>query len=283
VLGPAYMKALFDPGQPLDARRYYLIFPDSIGHGRSSKPSDDLKASFPNYGYGDMVDLQHKLVTEALGVKHVHAVLGMSMGGMNAWQWAVAYPDFMDGVMPVVSLPIKVSGRNMLWRRMVIQAIRSDPEWNNGTYTKPPSGWLSAYEISRMMIDGVPHLQALIPDGPAADRFIAEARTTAQSIDANDILYALKASADYDPEPGLAAIKAKLFALNFDDDEYNPEKLHVLDRLMPKVKNGHFVVQPASEKSSGHLAITHPELWAQHVGDFMRELGDAPSRVGTGE
>jgi homoserine O-acetyltransferase/O-succinyltransferase len=155
---PAYMKALFDPDRPLDARRYYLIFPDNVGHGQSSKPSDGLKAQFPNYGYRDIVDLQHKLVTETLGIKHLHAVLGTSMGGMNAWQWAEAYPNDMDGVMPVVSLPIKVSGRNMLWRRMVINDIRSDPEWNGGNYTKPPTGWLRGFGILRMMIDGVPHL-----------------------------------------------------------------------------------------------------------------------------
>jgi homoserine O-acetyltransferase/O-succinyltransferase len=283
LLSPTYMKALFDPGRPLDARRYYLIVPDSVGHGQSSKPSDGLKAGFPNYGYGDIVDLQHKLVTETLGIKHLHAILGMSMGGMNAWQWAEAYPDAMDGVMPVVSLPIKVSGRNLLWRRMVIDAIRSDPEWNRGNYTKPPTGWLRGYEVLRMMIDGVPHLQTVITDGPAADRFIADARKQAEPVDANDILYSLKSSADYDPQPGLASITTKVFALNFADDEFNPVELHVLERLMPRVRQGRFVVQPGSETSYGHLTMAHPDLWAKHVGAFMRALGDAAPRVGTAE
>ena len=231
LLSPTYMKALFDRGQPLDAHSYYLIFPDSVGHGQSSRPSDGLRAGFPNYGYGDIVDLQHKLVTETLRIKHLHAILGLSMGGMNAWQWAEAYPDAMDGVMPVVSLPIKVSGRNMLWRRMVINDIRADPDWNSGNYTKPPSGWLRAYEVLRMLIDGVPHLQVIVPDGQAADRFIEGARKQAEAVDANDILYSLKSSADYDPEPSLASIKTKVFALDFADDAFNPEELHVLERL----------------------------------------------------
>jgi homoserine O-acetyltransferase len=279
LLSPTYMKALFDMGRPLDAQRHYLIFPDSVGHGQSSKPSDGLKANFPNYGYRDIVDLQHKLVAEALGINHLRAHLGMSMGGMNAWQWAEAYPDAMDGVMPVVSLPIKVSGRNLLWRRMVISDIRSDPEWNGGSYTKPPTGWLRGYEILRMMIDGVPHLQVIVPDGQAADRLIEDAREQAEAIDANDILYSLKSSVDYDPEPGLASIKTKVFALNFDDDAFNPEVLHVLERLIPQVPLGRFIVQPGSETSFGHLTMAHPELWAQHVGEFMHWLGDAPLQV----
>ena len=279
LLSPTYMKALFDPGRPLDAHRYYLIFPDSVGHGQSSKPSDRLKANFPSYGYRDIVDLQHKLVTETLGINHLHALLGMSMGGMNAWQWAEAYPDVIDGVMPVVSLPIKVSGRNMLWRRMVINDIRSDPEWKGGNYAEPPTGWLRGYEILRMMIDGVPHLQAIVPDGQAADRLIEDARKQAEPVDANDILYSLTSSADYDPEPGLASITTKVFALNFDDDEFNPEMLHVLERLIPQVAHGRFIVQPGSETSFGHLTMAHPELWAQHVGEFMRWLGDAPPRL----
>jgi homoserine O-acetyltransferase len=148
LLSKHYMEALFAAGRPLDATRYFLILPDNVGHGKSSKPSDGLKAAFPKYGYADMVDLQHRLVTEKLGIEHLHAILGMSMGGMNAWQWAEAYPDAMDGVMPVVSMPIPISGRNMLWRRIVIDAIRSDPQWNGGNYTSPPQGWLNAFPIN---------------------------------------------------------------------------------------------------------------------------------------
>ena len=274
LLSKNYMEALFAPGRPLDATRYFLIFPDNVGHGKSSKPSDGLKAAFPKYGYGDMVDLQHRVVTETLGIEHLHAILGMSMGGMNAWQWAEAYPDAMDGVMPVVSMPIPISGRNMLWRRMVIGAIRSDPQWNGGHYNAPPQGWLQASPLVRMMIDGVPHLQVLVPDGPAADRFIADARSQAISVDANDILYSLSSSADYDPRPGLAAIQTKVYALNFADDEFNPAELHVLEELVPKVPQGRFVLQPGSAESFGHLTMAHPELWSEQVAEFMRSLGD---------
>ena len=275
LLTSTFMNALFDPGRPLDARRYYLIFADSVGHGRSSKPSDGLRASFPHYGYRDEVDLQHRLVTQTLGIKHLRAILGLSMGGMNAWQWAETYPDAMDGIMPVVSLPIAVSGRNLLWRRMVIDDIRSDPDWQGGNYTKSPKGWFGGYTLLRMMIDGVPHLQALIQDGPAAARFIRDARKEADPIDPNDDLYSLESSQDYDPQPGLASIRAKVFALNFADDEFNPSELHVLDRLMPKVPHGRFIVQEGSETSYGHLTMAHPELWSQHVAEFMHELADA--------
>jgi homoserine O-acetyltransferase/O-succinyltransferase len=278
VLSPEFTKALYDSGRPLDAGRYYLIFADSIGHGQSSRPSDGLKAKFPNYGYSDMVDLQHRLVAETLGIKQLHAIVGMSMGGMNAWQYAEAYPDAVSGVMPIVSFPAKVSGRNLLWRRMVIDDIRSDPAWNEGNYGKAPKGWLRGYELLRLMIDGVPHLQSIIADGDAADRFIAQAKGQAALIDANNVLYSLQSSSDYDPEPALSSIKAKVFALNFDDDEFNPEQLQILEHLMPQVSHGRYVVQTASENSDGHLTMAHPALWAEHVGEFMRWLEAEPGR-----
>ena len=280
LLGPDYVKALFDPGRPLDARRYYLIIPDNFGHGQSSKPSDGLRAKFPHYRYDDLVALQHKLVTETLGIKHLHALIGMSMGGMNAWQWAEGYPDATDGVMPVVSLPVMVSGRNLVWRRLVIDMIRSDPQWHNGNYSRPPIGWLEGFEVLRMMIDGVPHLQAIVPDQEAAEKFLAQARQQSAGVDANDILYSLEASADYNPEPGLSAIKTKVFALNFSDDEFNPDALQILESLMPEVKSGRHVVQPGTSTSFGHLTMAHPELWANHVGEFMAWLGDTPEKVG---
>jgi len=270
LLGPAYMKALFDPGRPLDAGRYYLIFPDNVGHGQSSKPSDGLKAHFPDYNYADLVDLQHKLVTETLGVKHLHAILGMSMGGMNAWQWAEAYPDMMDGVMPVVSLPIPVSGRNLLWRRMVIDSIRTDPSWKHGDYAQAPRGWVDGYKILRMMIDSAPALQSEIPDQQAAGKFLETTTQQAEHTDANDILYSIKSSFDYDPRPGLAKITTKLFALNFADDEFNPASLHVLEQTVPTLKQGRYIVQPGTPSSIGHYMMTRPDLWAGHVAEFMR-------------
>jgi homoserine O-acetyltransferase/O-succinyltransferase len=274
LLTSAYMHALFDAGRSLDASRYFLIFADSLGHGRSTKPSDGLRMRFPNYGYRDIVDLQHRLVTETLGIRRLHAILGMSMGGMNAWQWAEAYPDAMDGVMPVVSLPIKISGRNLIWRHLAMDYIRSDPEWRGGDYAKPFPGWTQAYQLLRMMIDGVPHMQAIAPDGAAADKFLADAAAQATSADPNDVLYSLKSSADYDPEPGLDAIRTKLFALNFGDDEFNPDTLQILETLMARVRGGRYVVQPGTPNSFGHLTMAHPELWSQHVAAFMRKLGE---------
>ena len=157
LLTPEYQKALYAPGQPLDALKYFLIVPDNLGHGKSSRPGDGLRANFPHYGYADLVELQHKLVTEALGIEHLHAIVGMSMGGMNAWQWAEAYPDAMDGIMPVVSFPVRVTGRNLLWRRLVIDDIRSDPAWQRGDYSSATPNFIRAYQLLRMMIDGVPH------------------------------------------------------------------------------------------------------------------------------
>jgi homoserine O-acetyltransferase len=272
VLSSEYTKALYDPGRPLDAGKYYLIFADSVGHGQSSRPSDGLKAKFPRYGYNDMVDIQHRLVSETLGIKRLHAIVGMSMGGMNAWQYAEAFPDAVDGVMPVVSFPTRVSGRNLLWRRMVMDGIRTDPEWNDGNYTKAPKGWVRGYEMLRLMIDGVPHLQAAIPDAEAADKFIAVTDAQAGLIDANNVLYSLQSSGDYDPEPKLSTIRARVFALNFDDDEFNPDQLQLLEQLMLKVPHGRFVVQKGGEGSEGHLTMAHPAQWADHVREFMRWL-----------
>ena len=270
-----FTRSLYAPGAPLDARRYFLIFPDAVGCGQSSKPSDGLRAKFPNYGYGDTVDIQHKLVTETLEISHLHAILGLSMGGMNAWAWAEAYPDMMDGVMPVVSLPIKVSGRNAIWRRLAIDLIRDDPAYRGGDYSGPVPGFVRAYALLRMMIDGVAHLQTVAPDTSAAESFLSGVAGQARGADPNDLLYSLEASADYDPEPKLSAIRTKLFALNFDDDEFNPDRLGYLERLTPRIPGARFVVQKGTADSPGHLTMARPDLWAGRVGDFMRELDAA--------
>jgi len=275
-----YTKSLYDPGQPLDANRYFLIFPDAIGCGQTSKPSDGLRAKFPNYGYGDMVDIQHKLVADTLGIKHLHAILGMSMGGMNAWQWAEAYPGEMDGVMPVVSLPTKVSGRNAIWRHLAVDMIRDDPGYKDGDYTGPLTNTARAYSLLRMMIDSVEHLQSVAPDGESTDNFLGELAAQSRGIDANDLLYSLKSSADYDPEPHLSAIRTKLFALNFDDDEFNPDRLGVLEKLTPTIAGARYVVQKGTANTPGHLTMTRPDLWAQHVGTFMHWLESGHETTG---
>lgn len=272
LLTPEYIKSLFAAGQPLDANHYYLIFPDNLGHGKSSRPGDGLRAHFPHYGYNDLVDLQHKLITETLGIKRLHAILGMSMGGMNAWQWAEAYPDNVEAIMPVVSLPVPISGRNLLWRRIVIANIRNDPDWQRGDYVKPPLGFEEGFQVLRMMIDGVSHLQEVVNDTKAAEDFMAAAAKQNAQSDPNDLLYSLEASQDYDPEPGLATIKAKVYALNFSDDEFNPDGLGLLQSRMKLVKNGSYVVQKGSPDSFGHLTMAHPSLWAARVREFMNSL-----------
>lgn len=273
MLTPEFRKSLYAPGQPLDATRYYLIIPDNLGHGQSSKPSDGLRGKFPHYGYNDLVELQHKLVTETLKVKRLHAILGVSMGGMNAWQWAEAYPDQVEAIMPVVAFPVRVSGRNLLWRRIVIAGIRNDPDWQNGDYARQPRGFAEGYQVLRMMIDGVPRLQAAIPDTKAAEDYLALLNKQGAQGDANDLLYSLDSSQDYDPEPHLSEVKAKVYALNFSDDEFNPDELGILQSKMKLVKNGRYAVQAGSAESFGHLTMAHPALWAPHVREFMDSLG----------
>lgn len=272
VMTPEYIEALYGPGKPLDANRYYLIIPDNVGHGQSSKPSDGLLARFPNYGYQDIVDLQHKLVTETLGIHKLHAILGMSMGGMNAWQWAVEYPDAVKGIMPVVSFPTSISGRNLLWRTIVTNGIRNDPTWHGGQYAKQPDSFRDGYLILRMMIDSVPRLQSQVSDLASANQWIDTAGKESTNADANNVLYSLESSRDYNPEPKLGSIKAKVFALNFDDDEFNPNQLQTLQTLMKQVPNGSYVVQKGTDSSPGHLTMAKPSLWADHVKNFMQSL-----------
>ena len=272
MLTPEYKETLFSEGRPLDAHRYYLIFLDNLGHGKSTKPSDGLEARFPHYGYDDLVDLQHKLVVENLGIKRLHAIVGVSMGGMNAWQWAEVYPDEVEGIMPVVSLPAKVSGRNLLWRRLAIFYIRNDPTWRNGKYTQPSLGFTEAYLLLRMMIDGVPHLQSKIPDAISAEKFITTIASQTQGADPNDLLYSLESSRDYDPSPALERIKARTYALNFSDDEFNPDVLNILETEIRRVKDARYFVQQGSSNTYGHLTMTHPALWADHVREFMNWL-----------
>ncbi len=270
--GAEFKKALFVAGAPLDPGRYFVIIPDDIGHGKSSKPSDGLKAGFPHYGYGDMVDLQHKLVTETLGIRHLHAVIGMSMGCMNAWQWAEAYPEAMDGIMPIACFPAPISGRNLLWRRMLVDTIKSDPRWDNGNYQKePPSGAQGAL-LARLMIDGVPALQQEVRTPEDADAIIHGFKSQVAGGDANDLLYAFESSLDFNAEPGLSQIRTKVFALNFADDEFYRDSLQILQGDMQQVRGGKVVIRPISAGSTGHFSMSHPNLWKDEVAAFMQWL-----------
>jgi homoserine O-acetyltransferase/O-succinyltransferase len=272
LLVPEYQEALFAPGAPLDATRFFLIIPDDIGHGHSSKPSDGLKASFPRYGYGDMVDLQHKLVVESLRLTHLHAIVGMSMGCMNAWQWAETYPDAMDGIMPIACFPAPISGRNLLWRRILVDGIRSDPLWQNGNYQQQPPSGAAGFVLARLMIDGVPALQQEVRSPEVADAFIRGIKSQTENLDTNDLLYAFESSRDFDAEPGLSQIKTKVFALNFADDEFYRDSLQILERDIRQAHQGKVIVRPVTAGSAGHFSMAHPNLWKDQVKAFINWL-----------
>jgi homoserine O-acetyltransferase len=273
LLTPEYQRALFAPGSPIDATRFYVIIPDDVGHGGSSKPSDGLRTAFPHYGYADMVDIQHKLITESLGIEHLHAIVGMSMGCMNAWQWAEAYPDAMDGIMPVACFPASISGRNLLWRRMLVDGIKSDPLWENGNYQKQPLSGAAGLELARMMIDGVPALQQEVRSPEGADAFIRGLKAQVSSVDTNDLLYAFESSRDFNAERGISLIKTKVFALNFADDEFYRDSLQILEADVQQVRQGKFAVRPITTGSAGHFSMSHPDLWKDDVARFMNWIG----------
>ncbi len=230
-LTEGFAGTLFGPGQPLDATRYFIILPDSIGNGQSSKPSDGLRARFPRYNYDDMLVSQYRLLNEKLGVNHLRLILGVSMGGMHAWLWGQRYPDFMDAILPMVCLPTQISGRNRMQRRLVIDAIRNDPEWNGGNYVKPPQGFATALKMALIAASSARQLQLDAPTLESTDRLLDGyvAKRLAEN-DANDFLYAWEASRSYDPGPGLDRIRAPVFAINFADDEINPPELGVMER-----------------------------------------------------
>jgi homoserine O-acetyltransferase len=272
-LGANFTGQLFGKGQPLDAGRYYLIMPDAIGHGRSSKPSDGLRARFPRYGYNDMVEAQYRLITEGIGVDHLRLVLGTSMGGMHTWIWGEKYPDMMDALMPIASQPVQIAGGNFLWRRVITEAIRNDPDWNDGNYQKPPSRWVSILPISYMMVSNPRWLHEAAPTrAKAAELFDKIVDNGRKSLDANDFLYAWESSGDYDPEPDLGKIKAKLLAVNFADDLINPVELGVMDRTIAKIPNARSITMAGTDQSFGHLNLSHPEIWKLHLVGLLMSL-----------
>ncbi len=276
-LAPSLAGEIFGPGQPLDAARWYVILPDGLGRGGSTKPSDALKGRFPRYGYGDVVEAQHLLVTEGLGVSHLRLVLGTSMGGMHAWMWAERWPTMMDAVMPIASQPTQISGRNLLWRRIVTEAIRADPGWKGGDYQAPPRQWLRVLPLIAVMADSPARLQAQAPTREAANAlFDRMVETGAEGLDASDLLYWFESSWDYDPEPGLGKIQARLVAVNFADDEINPASLGVMERLVARVPRGSFAIVPASEKTRGHSTLTQAAVWKPHLESLLRELPPLP-------
>jgi homoserine O-acetyltransferase len=272
-LQPSLSSSLFGPGQPLDMTKYFIILPDALGRGGSSKPSDGMKGHFPHFHYSDMVEGQYRMLTEGLGIKHLRLLLGVSMGGMNAWQWAERYPDMMDAVMPIACMPTQISGRNMLIRRIVTQAIRHDPGWQNGDYQTQPTSYLYTLPLFPALTQGVGILQDAAPtyqDGIAYyDKMVERLR---QTVDANDYLYVMEASSDYNPEPGLDKIKAKLLAVNFADDEVNPVELGSFDKLVGRVPNGKGVMLPVGPNSNGHFTLLRADVWAPELRALMAAL-----------
>ena len=270
-LSPSFAGELFGPGELLDSASHFILLPDGIGTGRSSKPSDGLRAKFPHYRYGDMVRAQYRLLTEKLGVNHLQLVLGTSMGAMQAWMWAERYPDFMDGAVPLASLPTQIAGRNRMMRRLVSQSVRTDPGWKGGNYTTQPQGLFGALEILFTMTSSPRYLQRVAPTRDSADAYIdAWVGARMRSTDANDFIYQFEASADYDPEPLLEKIRVPLLAINSADDFVNPPELGLMERLIKRVPRGRYVLLPITDETRGHGTHSLPRIWKPYLADFLR-------------
>jgi homoserine O-acetyltransferase len=267
---------LFGEGQTLDAKRYFIILPDNIGHGESSKPSDGLHAHFPRYCYHDMIAAQYRLVTEKLGVDHLRLVMGTSMGGMHTWLWGELHPDFVDALMPLASVPAAIAGRNRMIRRMMIDSIRDDPDWKDGEYAVQPRGLDGAIFALFFMLSSPLELQKEASTRDDADRYfddwVADRR---RRTDANDFLYQFESSRDYDPSPALEKIRAPLFAVNSADDEVNPPELEIVDREIKRVAKGRYILLPTSPKTRGHGTHSLPEVWAPHLRELLQISANA--------
>lgn len=271
MLTPAFGGELFGAGQPLDASKYYIILPDALGAGKSSKPSDGLRAAYPRYNYDDMVLAQYRLVTEGLGVKHLRLVLGNSMGGMHTWLWGTTHPGFVDALVPMASQPSEMSGRNWMMRRLLTQAIRNDPEWMGGNYTRQPGGMKYANIVYGIATNGGTQAYSkLAPTRAAADKFIDDRFAAPFTPDANDFLYQWEASGDYNPGAGLGRIDAALLAINSADDERNPPELGVMERELPRVRGGKLYLIPASGDTRGHGTTGLARFWKQQLADLLQ-------------
>lgn len=277
MLNAGFAGELFGPGQPLDARRHFIVLPDAIGAGKSSKPSDGLRTRFPSYTYDDIVRAQYRLVTEHLNIRHLRLVIGQSAGGMQTWLWGEMYPEFMDALMPLASLPVAMSGRNWMMRRMVIDAIRNDPEWNSGNYSKQPSGLRSALVYFGIVTTGGTRaLYKAAPNRAEADRLVDQRLAQARNVDANDVLYQYEASRDYDPSSQLERIQAALLAINSEDDERNPSELGILGREIKRVKHGRHIQIPASDDTRGHGTTGEAKWWKVQLSELIQSRPNTP-------
>ncbi len=264
---------LFGPGELLDAATHFIVLPDGIGHGRSSKPSDGMHAHFPRYGYDDMIAAQYRLLTEGLHVDHLELVMGTSMGGMQTWMWGEKYPAFMDGLVPLASVPTQIAGRNRMLRKMIMDDIRQDPEWNGGDYGEQPRGLRAAVQVLLFMVSSPLQWQKAAPTRDAADRFLEEQmRSRLDGADANDFLYAFDASRDYDPSADLGKIEAPLLAINSADDQINPPELGLMEKLIPRVRRGRYVLVPTSDATHGHGTHSYPAVWKGYLEELLRGI-----------
>ena len=272
-LSPQFAGELYGAGQPLDTATHYLILPDNVGHGRSSKPSDGLRARFPRYAYEDMVTAQYRLVTDGLHVNHLLLVMGTSMGCMHSWLWAERYPDVMDGVVPLACIPTQLAGRNRMWRKMIIDDIRTDPDWKGGEYASQPRGLRAALQLLFMAGSSSLQLQRSAPTRDSADAYIARwLDTRFAETDANDLVYQVDASRDYDPSTALDRITAPVLAINSADDFINPPELGLMEQLIPRVPRARFVLIPTSERTRGHGTHTVAAVWKEYFGPFVAAL-----------
>jgi homoserine O-acetyltransferase len=277
MLTPAFAGELFGPGQPLDAAKYYIIIPDGIGHGASSKPSDGMKTAFPKYDYADMVDAQYRLVHDGLGIKHLRLVIGNSMGGMHTWIWGVKYPQFMDALVPMASQPTEMAARNWMLRRIMLETIRNDPDYNGGNYTTQPRMMkyaIAAYRFASA--GGTLGYQTLAPTSAKADKMVDEQLALPVTADANDFIYQWDASHDYNPSAGMERIEATLLAINAADDERNPPETGVTDAAIKRIKNGRLYLIPASTETRGHLTTGDAKFYKQQLQDL---LATAPQKT----
>jgi homoserine O-acetyltransferase/O-succinyltransferase len=272
-LGPTFAGELFGPGQLLDTAHYFVILPDDIGHGASSKPSDGLKARFPHYGYADMVLAEHQLVTDGLHVNHLRLIIGTSMGCMHAWMWGELYPAFMDGLVPLACAPTQIAGRNRMWRTMAMNDIRNDPAWRGGEYATEPAGLTAAWQVLLLVSSNPVQYQRSGPTRDGADSVLAtRLASVVKGSDANDLLYQLDASRDYDPSGQLAQIVAPVLAINTADDAINPPELGLMDRLTPRVAHVRYVLIPLSDATRGHGTHTVATAWKSYFAEFLHTL-----------
>ena len=274
-LGANFGNVLFCPGCLLDAAKYFIILPDNVGHGGSSKPSDGMRASFPRYDYDDMVALQHELLTTGLHVDHLRLVIGTSMGCMHSWVWMETYAEFMDAAMPLACAPTEIAGRNRMWRKMLIDGIRTDPAWNNGNYTQQPRQALRLAEDLLLLAGSAPLFdQSAGPGRDAADKALDDRFNSAIArLDANDVLYAMEASRNYNPASKLESIRVPVMAVNSADDFINPPELGILEREISRVKRGCAALLSITDQTRGHSTHTLAAVWGGYLARLLRVSG----------